>query len=387
MAESIANLMSELKADTWRSEVGFSSDLESYQTKILQSANDKAAVQEQLAEWLQRFQPCLFGRIAAKLSLLTYCILTDEDLLGSDEAIATKIQDSRTEWTREAFEGKKSGFIILAVSGAIARAEPNSSMKALAQRLCSLYLMGEVLSDQIYLDEVFLEKPGPKRMTWRWNVGINYFCSNGDKRWWADHRIPGGLAFSMNSVGHMVKSTLISQKLSELNFLFDTQHEELVTTKIDSLEKALEFAMRTIHLAAETISGKATLLLPLPPDPKTLPVRPCPVKLPAFLSDRDYCQYAGYYHTDYTIPSEYFVPAIERRANQTRYELDFTYLFQKGINNPAFTTTGKGRRIRAGMRLGQTRTKSLKSEGKLVPISSSQRLSRALRDENGPGEP
>lgn len=66
-------------------------------------------------------------------------------------------------------------------------------MKALAQQLCSLYLLNEVDVDRIYHEEIFLEQPGADCRMWQWMAGVNYFCTNGDGRWWQDHRIPGGL--------------------------------------------------------------------------------------------------------------------------------------------------------------------------------------------------
>jgi hypothetical protein len=79
-------------------------------------------------------------------------------------------------------------------------------VKELALRLCSLYLLEEVAPDRIFLDEIWLEKPGRDATTWRWHAGVNSFRAQGDGRWWQDHLMPGGIAFSVNSVGHMVKS-------------------------------------------------------------------------------------------------------------------------------------------------------------------------------------
>lgn len=102
--------------------------------------------------------------------------------------------------------------------------------------------------------------------------------------------------------------------------------------------------MRTIWLAADTPSGKATELLPL--ENKDL-LRQCPVKLPDFLQDRDFRNYRGYYHTDVTVPSEYFLPDIVRPSGIVPKSLDFTYLFDTSIGNFDFVTTGEGRRIRS----------------------------------------
>jgi len=70
----------------------------------------------------------------------------------------------------------------------------------------------------------------------------------------------------------------------------------------------LELAMRTIDMAANAVSGKATELLPGPTG-----MAECPVKLSKKVHDKNYCEYKGYYHTDYTLPSEYFSPDIADR--------------------------------------------------------------------------
>jgi hypothetical protein len=164
-------------------------------------------------------------------------------------------------------------------------------------------------------------------------------------RWWQDHRIPGGLGFSTNSVGHLVKSGQIAEKMSELQQLLEVADDALVATKINSLPTALEWAMRTIHGASDGPSGRATELLPLP-SARSSTAPKCPVTLPKFLQDRDYCTYQGAYHTDVTIPSEYFLADVERPTNLLSHRLDFTYLFNSEIENPDFVTTASGRRVR-----------------------------------------
>jgi hypothetical protein len=68
-------------------------------------------------------------------------------------------------WTRQVFEGKKSGFVILTMSAKLAGALPDPALKRFALRLASLYLMQDVNSDAVYHDEVFLERPGIQRST------------------------------------------------------------------------------------------------------------------------------------------------------------------------------------------------------------------------------
>jgi hypothetical protein len=347
MPNSIADLYGNVQRDEWRDQVGFTAEIQICSEALLQPNLPDEQRSEILSAWLQKHQPCLFGRIAAKLQLIHFCFLGHDDLLRNDDHIRHKIQEERTNWTRAAFEGRKSAFVILCASERLFYAKPDSNLLNFVLRLCSLYLLSTIEANRIYIDQVQLEMPGPNRTTWRWNVGVNYFSSSGDRRWWADHRIPGGVAFSMNSVGHLVKSGLIANKMLELANLLDAPEENLTSTKIDSLEKALEMAMRTIDLAAMTLSGKATELLSLPDNKADLPVRECPVHLPTFLAAKNYCTYGGYYHTDQTVPSEYFLDVVERPSQQPYHLLDFTYLFDRNIENPDFKTTGQGVRIRA----------------------------------------
>lgn len=372
--DTVSSLLSALVEDPWRATVGFSDDVRLANDAMLQS--DGAQAVPALQAWLQRYQPCLFGRLAAKYELLSYCVLTERDLLEPDAIIQKKIQDARTQWTHDAFLGKKHGFIIAAVSPRIVTATPNETLLKLARRLCSLYLLEDVQPDAIYTDEIFLEFPDSKKSTWRWPVGINYFCTNGDKRWWQDHRVPGGMVFSMNSVGHMAKTGMLSGKMNELSALLSLE-KGFVDSKVDSLPRALEFAMRTIYGASEANSGKATWLLPLDEkEPST--VAKCPIALPKLLENYDHCEYAGFYHTDVSIPSEYFIPGVERPGHTAIRTLDFTYLFDDSLDNPDYLTTGMGRRIRSSERDSRGFSKKDKVRGERVPIDDCPRLCQAL---------
>jgi hypothetical protein len=341
-----------------------------------------------LNEWIKEWQSCLFGKIAARNGWISYCILTEADLQGSDERIRDKIQAARTIWTAKGFKGENSAFIVLAISRTIAYALPNAVMRELAQRLAYLYLLREIEPNCKYHDEIQLEKPGRQATTWSWLAGVNYFCAQGDKRWWQDHRIPGGMAFSVNSVGHMVKAGKLANAMMELEKALEAPPEGWDASNVDSLERALALAMATINNASDTISGKATELLPIPPDTKELPFPTCPIKLSSALSDKNFCEYLGYYHTDVTIPPEYFLPDVERPKDIEPKNLDFTYLFDDSIDNADYITMGEGRRVRAdSAETGKTQSPSMddkvykrrKAVEEEVPIDSKKRLVEALR--------
>jgi hypothetical protein len=339
----IRDSLSRLENDPWRGEVGFSPDLEDANHELF-AARDDNERERIVSVWLERYQPCLFGRIAATKDSLSFCFLTEADLQLTEPEISTKIQNARLHWKRDAVRGLKTGFLICVVSPTVTAAVPSQAMRTIAQRLASLYLLTEVAMDEIYLDAVRLEQPTDRRPTWEWSVGVNYFCAQGDQRWWHDHRFPGGMAFSMNSVGHMVKEDMLSHALSGLARSMATETEGGPETRIDSLERALVVAMLTIANAHDTVSGRATELLKKDGADSVEPS--CPATLPAHLQSYDHRTYLGHYHTDVTLPSVYFRSDVERPPGTEAHRLDFTYLYDDTLDNFAFRTMGAGIRVR-----------------------------------------
>jgi hypothetical protein len=166
MVISVASLVSALRPDPWRQNVDFTDDIQEVHTVLFESANE-TQYPMLLAEWLRKYQPCVFGRLAARFGAITYCLLTEADLKSTDIHIKEKIQTARLSWTRDTFLGRKSGFVIWLISPTIAFAEPSDAMMKLASRVCELYLEHEVKADQIYLEEVFMAGPPS---TWRYGI-------------------------------------------------------------------------------------------------------------------------------------------------------------------------------------------------------------------------
>lgn len=190
-----------------------------------------------------------------------------------------------------------------------------------------------------------MDIPGRKVSTFEWAVGANYFSAQGDQRWWLDHRFPAGMAFSMNSVGHMVKSSAVRKALGEFSEAVGVEDESSPNAAIDSLDKALTFAMMTIANAQAAPSGPATELKDLPGDQSKH--SKCPIVVPSSLAGKDCGSYRGQYHTDVTLPREYFRPDVKRPDELPILDLDFTYLFDGSLDNPAFKTMGRGLQVRA----------------------------------------
>lgn len=373
---SLRELHDQLEPDPLRDTSPFSSEFGTASEQIAGAATPEEAIAT-LQAWLAaRNQPCLFGRIAAKSDLLSYCILDEADLRNGDEFVQSKIQNARLEWTAQTFRGQKSGFIILLRSRRLATAAPNEILLSLAQSLATYYLLESVVPNEIYLEEAFLEAPGSPPKTWKWDAGVNYFGAQGEGRWWRDHRIPGGIAFSVNSVGHMVKSEVLARAMRALGEQLDLGEAAGRPIPLDALPKALLLAMKTINLAAETPWGRATSLLD--PSEERHAIPPCPIELTPDVSGKDHCRYQGWYHTDQTIPAEYFREAPARTTEHSGYSLDFRYLFDSALDNPDYQRMGAGVRIRTDESFTQVRKKGLRMEPDLLEVSSIPRLREAL---------
>lgn len=380
MAQTLSALIDALIADPWRAKVGFSPEVVKAGEDLYAESGKTDNQEKILNEWIRQYQPCIFGKTAAAQKALSYCILSEDDILKGDQYVQDFIAKKHLEWTREGHEGRKSGFILYVVSKRIAEAQPNGQMLEFARRLAALYLNEEeVKTDAIYHDEIYLEIPDRKRSKLRWKAGINYFCAHGDGRWWNDHRIPGGMAFSTNSVGHLAKSTNCLALAVEFEKAMGVDPDKGPAKAVDSLEDALTIAMQTIAKASNAVSGKATELLPLGEGGAELE---CPFQLPAPLADKNHCRYRGYYHTDYTLPSLYFRADVERGPDVEPFDdLDFTYLFHKHVDNPSYRTMGDGVPIRGTDSSGDIPggvDKNFRAFEEEIDIDDAPRLVRAL---------
>lgn len=349
MPSNLAKLIEDFQQDEWRMDNGFSAEMEETQ-KVLFSEGVRTEEKAQaINSWIQKNQPCIFGRAAAAQHAIHYCLLDEADIRNGDDAVRRRIEASHLEWTRKCFNGRSSNFVLIVISERIATAVPNAQVMKFAKSLARLYLQEDSIeADRIYHDTAYLAIPDKRERALKWKAGVNYFAAHGDKRWWQDHRIPGGVGFSTNSVGHLVKSGKLSSALNKYLEEMGVFEDDRDGTKLDSLAKALTIAMQTIDNASNAVSGKATELLPLPKDPTDLPVMECPFKLPPKLGDKNFCAYRGFYHTDFTLPSEYFRSDVERPPEAKGFDdLDFTYLFHSSPDNPAHYTMGEGTPIRS----------------------------------------
>ena len=313
----------EKERDPWRARNVFSADMADCHRVLYDPAASRTEMAEALAAWLGDWQPCLFGRMEARQHRLAFCILTENDLERSDQEIRQKIQDERAAWRDRARTGATHGFLIVAVAERIAFARPGPLLQELASTLCSLYLNFDE-PDTIHHDELILEIANRGRIAeWRrWKVGVNYFSAQADGRWWSDHRIPGGMAFSMNSVGHMAR-TRAEQALAKSGPLAiaEGSRERLVYWALPTAMKTIgpnpRDGIRGTWLVEHGGFGQDT-------EPPTFEMRERWFKQLARYSHHGY---HGRYHTDVTIPSDYFKEGLWKLEEiGERDDLLFTYL-------------------------------------------------------------
>lgn len=369
MDNRLSQLLAGLAPDPWRETHPFTPEIAEASGLILAEAQNGVAGEKRQArvlnDWIAKYQPCLFGKAAASRNKLAFCLINESDIEAGDEHVRAKIQEKRRAWRRRASSGGESGFVSLTVSERIAFAIPDRTVASMAKYLCELYLrMDAAEFETIYHEQLFLDVPGwggDRRM---WLAGVNYFNAQGDGRWWRDHRIPAGMAFSVNSVGHLMATGNIDRLMDAIEEAYPPAESDSAL-QVRSPEDALRMAMKTIQGASDGVSGRATELIPLSGTEAALLPR-CPVSpLSGSLAGMNHCTYQGYYHTDQTLPADYFQPGEERPHDAQPHTLDFTYLFVNEMDNPAFETMSAGIPVRSADEK-QIQAKNLRMEGTRV---------------------
>jgi hypothetical protein len=325
VANSLRELYESLQPDRWRKEQAFSEDIQTVNDLLFDPFATTAQRIEQLSNWCQRYQPCLFGRVAAPSDHLHFCVLDERDFLTkSDEEIAGIIHNELVAWKRRSlrptsgFSTPAFGFILAAASRRLAYASPDDHLEKFARKLMELW--GCVETDEpsgvMNWETLFIQHPDTRHY-YRFTFSVDFFGAQGDGRWWHDHRCPGGLLFTANSVGHM-------RRYREW---YDKKQK-------NQADWVLQTAMLTIAESAPTKWGHATWLRSL--DDKGQPVAyevACPFSKEHVLNKRlekkDWTKYAGWLHTDHSIRPEFFHEAPEPpgEVRSKEYLQDFLYLY------------------------------------------------------------
>jgi hypothetical protein len=321
-----------LVPDNWRVENDFSPEIsEAHKIIFHPFASDQAKIRV-ITAWLKRFQPCVFGRIAAQMNRVHFCLLNDSDFYLSDEDLQQKIQAERILWKQRCLhhERPEDGFLLWAVSPRLAYSSP-VTLLPLTLLLRSLYIPAaepDIKSNDLSWETLYLRRPDGKSCV-RFRFSLDFFAVQGDGRWWHDHRIPGGMGFTANSVGYMIKS------------------REWYESKSDQTIWGLKLAMETVDEAVQTKWGKAIYLRDLP---KTGPFRGgnCPFSsnetLKPRLVGRDWSGYAGRLSTDHSIRKELFSESPSPPENLPEWNMDLRYLYDP--SEPAFKYFVEGEDIR-----------------------------------------
>lgn len=327
---SVAELFARLEGDSWRISHPFNMDILQANALLHNSAATEDEMAECLALWCQRLQPCQFGKVAANQERIHFCFLREVAVSQwNDEEIAARIVEEKQLWKqRAAFDPSRAAhsFVIVVASPHVALAAPNQQLRAFSERILELAgwqpnrhgvrRINTVTSDFLYL------KHPTEGNFYGFKFNADFFACAGDKRWWHDHRFPGGIAFTANSTGHMMR------------------FREWYQSKDQSESWALKQAMLTIQNAAPTKTtdsnipqeqGCVTWLRPLNATGKPLVENiSCPIyKVPATLEGKDWTRYEGLLHTDHAVREEFFQDREVAPTASKPYLMDFTYLYDE----------------------------------------------------------
>lgn len=314
----VRQLLDQLREDRWRKEFPFSEHISVANRILIHPFSDDHEKQEALGLWLQKYQPCIFGRVAARLGQLHYCFLTDADLRKSDLEIQAKIQREKIQWKQWSLDGgtARHSFLLVVASERVLLAAPDNNLKEFCIHLRSLFtteLEKDEEANDLGFQCVYLKNPHDGHF-YKFNIIMDFFAAAGDGRWWLDHRVPGGLAFSFNSLGHMVRT------------------KEWYGGEKKGSEWALKLAMTTIATAEDHPKfGKATWLKDLKNDKPMKSQHGCPFSnpkaLPASLQNKDWTTYAGFHHSDHSIRDEFFLEKEAPLNLDKPFLIDFSYIY------------------------------------------------------------
>jgi hypothetical protein len=325
---TVGDLFAQLNGDARRVARPFSDDI--LQTNAL--LHNTAATEDEMVEcvnlWCQHRQPCQFGKVAAGQRRIHFCFLREIAVsTWSDEEIAEKISEEKQLWKqRAAFDPQRAAhsFVIVVSSPRVAFAAPDQHLRFFSDRILELAgwgadRRGVRRKNTVTSDFLYLKNPNDgKFFGFRFNA--DFFACAADGRWWNDHRFPGGIAFTANSTGHMIR------------------FREWYQGKDQSESWALKQAMLTINNAAptkSTITGDAqedgcvTWLRPLDSHGKPMVAEiQCPLaNVPGTLQGKDWTRYEGLLHTDHAVREEFFLDREIAPTTSRPYLMDFTYLY------------------------------------------------------------
>jgi hypothetical protein len=329
MMETLATLHDRLVLDFPRQAGGFSPDIEKANEVLLSFRAQDSERQRAMDLWLSsRYaQPCVFGKIAAGQHKMFYCFLTAEDIRQSDHHVHSKVSAARKLWKHRALDDTalgvtpEHGFMLVVCERTVAYAAADENLEAFSLHLQRLVGWPERAGERgnAIADEwLYLRNPATKEIV-KFTFSVDYFASAADCQWWHDHRVPGGIAFTANSLGHMAR------------------YLEWYGGKTRRTEWALLHAMRTIDSAAkEHPHCPATYLLNLEngePIQQFTWRGESPLPLALEHQGKDCGSYKGHLHTDHSIRNEFFRSSNCPAHKSDPYHMDFAYIFDRDADD------------------------------------------------------
>ena len=305
-AERLLQLRLHGRRDPLRSRGDFSDDIQQVHGILHNPKARKSSKIVAYRNWLKSHQPCVFGRGAAGKRQVFICLLDEREILSmrrGDADLRATLEDYRKVWKRYALHGRSSSLVIVVNSQALAYVEPSDELKEACRRLMELYVGAQVEDDTILEQHeyVYLAKTINARRTFlKFATLPNLFCAQGDRRWWHDHRTPGGIMITSNALGHFMHC--------------------LTAEPEPDRRRALKQAMMTIQNAHRSnkrgFKQPATELVPRGEGEAS------PLEGTAF-GQFSPCRYQGYFHTDHLISSVFFQ---KRQPIQIFEDLGLTYM-------------------------------------------------------------
>lgn len=345
---TINDLFTRLKGDRWRMEHPFSDDLRAANELLHNASAFEDERVECLRAWCKTQQPCQFGILAASEQRIHFCVLPEQAVAHwSDDEIAAQIASDQRLWKqRAAFDPKWAAhsFILVVASPTVALAAPDDHLKEFSHAILTAagwsigpHRLARPIN-RVSSGYLYLQHPTDKRL-YGFQFNIDFFACAGHDRWWHDHRFPGGIAFTANSLGHM-------RAYREWYGGFKGK---------SGIEWALKQAMLTIDNAdkGKVVSpdpskqidplGRVTWLRSLTAEQKPLVADlPSPLSnVPSRLADKDWTKYEGYLHTDHAIREEFFQDRVVPPTIERPYLMDFSYIFDASQRDFAEFSSGR----------------------------------------------
>jgi len=337
VSRELLGLHDDLREDHWRAAHPFNDDIVTASLLMHRCFRDDDQVAEALRQWCAKRQPCHFGSLAAKRNQIYFCVIRERDLADGDPVVAAKIAEAKRHWKQRAVADRTHpphGFLLVFSSDRVLNAAPDDSLRRFADKLLSLAGWGSEQrpprgANSITSDYLYLRNPQDDNY-YGFQFNVDFFAAAGDKRWWHDHRIPGGIGFTANSTGHM-------------RFFRDWYEQP----GSDHGDWALKQAMLTIGGAHEVeVAGKkcpVTWLMDV--DERGRPIvanTPCPLsQVPGQLKGKDWTRYTGYLHTDHAVRREFFADRETPPTADKPYLMHFTYLYDKRLEDFVNFSAGK----------------------------------------------